>query len=457
MAKDKFGNFDGNYVDQDKFNDIMTNSTPEDKVKLSEVHKSINRLAAQLDKNQTYFSKEMKGISGSISATSKQQKQMLKDMKMREVSSQKDIRAVEKSVNVVLGKLGYVVDAVGRNAKKILVDTARATKQHLQEYGRALSADFAINKANFVASALAKSSPIFGYFAGKFMETSVFRHFSDLIKEKLGAAVTYVGNKLRDLWTRGSTAVKEWWKDPQKWKKLGKSVEKILKFPFKKFGQLLHYTWDGVKYLAKLPFKLIGKSMHLLVKSIGFIAKLPFKAIGAIFKSALWVIKMPFKMLGAIKEGWKDVSRKKQEKSRAKYIKIQEEFEGKIPSLQKGGYIKGEGLAHIHAAEVITPYNKLKEAFKRAIAPLTGATIIELRKLRYATVGVGRDVSAAFTASLMRLPFVKGLVSTFQTMKSAYEVYKFWFGKRNKYTNLLSRNSNPQARAAITLVFFLPV
>ena len=163
----------------------MTNSTPEDKVKLSEVHKSINRLASQLDKNQSNFTKEMKGISGSISTSSKQQQKILNQMKMRELSSSKDIRAVEKSVNVVLGKLGYVVDAVGRNAKKILIDTARATKEHIKEYGRALSGDFAINKANFVASALAKASPIFGYFAGKFFETTVFKHFTELIREKL--------------------------------------------------------------------------------------------------------------------------------------------------------------------------------------------------------------------------------------------------------------------------------
>ena len=327
MAKDKFGNFSGEYVDQNKFNDIMTNSTPEDKVKLSEVHKSINRLASQLDKNQTDFAKDMKGISSSISATSKQQKKMLGEMKMRELASQRDVRAVEKSVNVVLGKLGYVVDAVGKNAKRILVDTAKATKQHLAEYGRALSADFAINKSNFVASSLAKASPIFGYFAGKFMETSVFKHFAQLIKEKLGAAVDYVGNKLRDLWGRGKDALKAWWRDPKKWKRIYDATATILKFPFKLLGKTLAHLWNGVKFMAKLPFKAIGLAFKLLAKSVKFIATLPFKAIGLAFKGLLGLIKLPFKMIGgafgAVKEGYKSVGRKKQEKSREKYIKMQ--------------------------------------------------------------------------------------------------------------------------------------
>jgi soluble lytic murein transglycosylase-like protein len=448
MAKDKFGNFGGEYVDQGKFNDIMTNSTPEDKVKLSEVHKSINRLASQLDKNQSNFTKEMKGISGSISTSSKQQQKILNQMKMRELSSSKDIRAVEKSVNVVLGKLGYVVDAVGRNAKKILIDTARATKEHIKEYGRALSGDFAINKANFVASALAKASPIFGYFAGKFFETTVFKHFTELIREKLGAAVSYVGNKFRDIWERGKESIKAWWRDPKKWKRIYDATATILKFPFKMLGKTLAHLWNGVKFIAKLPFKAIGLAFKGLVLTLKGIAKLP----GLIFKTALGIIKAPFKMIGgafgAFKEGYKSVGRKKQEKSREKYIKMQEEYEGNIPSLQKGGYIKKEGLAHIHGAEVVSPFGKLKDAFKRAIAPLTGSVVIELRKLRYATVGIGRDVSATFAASIMRVPLFKGLVSTFQTMKGAYEVYKFWFGKRNRYTNLLSRSSNPQARAA---------
>ncbi|HQO71052.1 MAG TPA: hypothetical protein PLH90_01915, partial [Candidatus Paceibacterota bacterium] len=80
-----------------------------------------------------------------------------------------------------------------------------------------------------------------------------------------------------------------------------------------------------------------------------------------------------------------------------------------------------------------------------------------LRGLRYATVGIGRDVSASFGMAIMRIPLFRGLVNTFQLMKSALNVTKFWFGRqRNKYYTFLSKNSNPQARAADNIgVFYI--
>lgn len=443
------------FRDDPTFSKTLGDTSIDEKVTMKDVHKNINSMSGQFEKANQNYSEQLKRMSNNISSTAKQQQRLVEKIKMKELSSSSEIKAVEKSVQQILGKLGYVVETIGKNASRIMLDTARATKQHIAEYGRALSADFAINKTNFVAMTLAKTSPIFGYFVGKFMETTVFKHFSQLIKEKLGASVSYVGNKMKDLWGRGAAAVKEWWRDPKKWKKLGKAIENILKFPFKKVGEVLHYTWNGVKYIAKLPFKAIGAAFHLLVKSIGFIAKLPFKAIGALFKSAMWVLKLPFKMLGAIGTGWKDVSRKKQEKSRREYESRFGKPGEEMPALQTGGYVTKAGAAHIHAAEVVTPIPKMATAFKQALVPFGRDVVGELRGLRYAMVGITRDFSAAFGMALMRNKFIRGMVGTFSLLSSAYNVHKFFFKKTNKYKSMLSFNTNPQARISdnIALLF----
>lgn len=210
-----------------KFSEILSDTSIDSKVTMSHVHKNINSLSGQLEKSQLDFHKQIKGISGSISSTVKQQEKLVKQIQMRELSSSREVKVVEKSVQQIMGKLGYTIDILGKSSKKILVDTARTTKETLKQYGQALSADFNINKSNFLAMSLAKASPIFGYFVGKFMETGIFKHFSELIKEKLGMAVTFVGNKIKDLWGRGTTKVKTWYNKRKESKQNQKELPKL--------------------------------------------------------------------------------------------------------------------------------------------------------------------------------------------------------------------------------------
>lgn len=210
-----------------KFSEILSDTSIDSKVTMTNVHKNINSLAGQLEKSQLDFHKQIKGISGSISSTVKQQERLVKQIQMRELASTRDVKVVEKSVQQIMGKLGYTIDILGKSSKKILVDTARTTKETLKQYGQALSADFNINKSNFLAMSLAKASPIFGYFVGKFMETGIFKHFSELIKEKLGMAVTFVGNKIKDLWGRGTTKVKTWYNKRKESKQNQKELPKL--------------------------------------------------------------------------------------------------------------------------------------------------------------------------------------------------------------------------------------
>jgi len=210
-----------------KFSEILSDTSIDSKVTMTNVHKNINSLAGQLEKSQLDFHKQIKGISGSISSTVKQQEKLVKQIQMRELASTRDVKVVEKSIQQIMGKLGYTIDILGKSSKKILVDTARTTKETLKQYGQALSADFNINKSNFLAMSLAKASPIFGYFVGKFMETGIFKHFSELIKEKLGMAVTFVGNKIKDLWGRGTTKVKTWYNKRKESKQNQKELPKL--------------------------------------------------------------------------------------------------------------------------------------------------------------------------------------------------------------------------------------
>lgn len=450
MPKGRYGK---NLRDDPTFNDNLSDPSVNEKVTLKNVHKNINALSGQLEKNQLSQNKQLKGISNSVSSTAKQQQILMKKIKMKELSGPEQVKAVEKSMHQVLGKLGYAVEAVGRNATKMVVSTARATKQHIAEYGRALSNDFAINKSNFVAMALSKASPIYGYFAGKFMETTVFKHFTSVIKEKLTIVVTYVANKIKDFWGRSVGAMREWFRDPKKWKTLYKATGRVLKFPFEKFGQMLAYGMKGLKFLAKLPFKALGAAFKLITKSLGFLLKLPLlmaKGIGGL-------IKLPFKLIGgafgAVKSGYKSVGRKDQEKSRKKY----EEMYGKpgeMPKLQQGGYVTKAGAVEIHAAEVVTPYQKLKDAFKRALIPAQGAITKELRGLRYALVGMSEDISAEFKMSLMKNPLFRSVYGIFSVMQSAFRVKRFFFGKVNKYNTYLSKETNPIARSSDNISIF---
>ena len=232
MARDYDKDIDNNqygksFAKDPKFNEILSDTSIDSKVTITNVHKNINSMAGQLEKSQLDFHKQIKGISGSISSTVKQQEKLVKQIQMRELSSSRDVKVVEKSVQQIMGKLGYTIDILGKSSKKILVDTAKTTRETLKQYGQALSADFNINKSNFLAMSLAKASPIFGYFVGKFMETGIFKHFSELIKEKLGMAVTFVGNKIKDLWGRGTTKVKTWYNKRKESKQNQKELPKL--------------------------------------------------------------------------------------------------------------------------------------------------------------------------------------------------------------------------------------
>ncbi len=98
-------------------------------------------------------------------------------------------RELSSSTAKILGAMNESVRQLAIGTKNITTSTAIGSKELLSQYGKAISEDVNYNKQNMLATSLSQSSPIFGYFAAKFMETDVFRGAADKIKFRLGSAI----------------------------------------------------------------------------------------------------------------------------------------------------------------------------------------------------------------------------------------------------------------------------
>lgn len=108
---------------------------------------------------------------------------------------------IVSTTNRVLGKLAGAVETATSSIERVATNAIRYTKDTLDQYSKQIGQDISINKKNLVALALTGATPIFGYFAAKFMETDVFQTAIKNIKEKLGNAVMYVVDKVKGIIT----------------------------------------------------------------------------------------------------------------------------------------------------------------------------------------------------------------------------------------------------------------
>jgi len=127
--------------------------------------------------------------------------------------SMKANRDLSSSTAKILSSMNNSIRELAIGTKKITTSTAVASKDLLDQYGKAISQDISYNKQNMVATALSQATPIFGYFASKFMETQVFQDAADKIKSKLSNAVgdafqvskglmRSAGDKISNMFTR---------------------------------------------------------------------------------------------------------------------------------------------------------------------------------------------------------------------------------------------------------------
>jgi len=96
-----------------------------------------------------------------------------------------DNNIAASDMNKTISALNYTISSLGKGIKHITEETARATGDSISQYGKAVAEDISVNRQNTVAMALAKSTPLFGYFASKFVETDVFKTATDSMKDNI--------------------------------------------------------------------------------------------------------------------------------------------------------------------------------------------------------------------------------------------------------------------------------
>jgi len=114
------------------------------------------------------------------------------------IDDSEDIEKVQSSMIGVLKKLSQTIGSFSTGIKKVTISSASATKDAISQYGKAVSEDISFNKKNVIAMAMARSTPLFGYFAAKFMETDVFRTAAAKLREGFGNVLGSVTTKFKE-------------------------------------------------------------------------------------------------------------------------------------------------------------------------------------------------------------------------------------------------------------------
>ncbi len=125
-------------------------------------------------------------MSTEISSLTKKQQDNMKSLEMSRADFTNQTTA---GFNKVIKGLGDTISSLASGVKNITKDTALASANAVSQYGKAISEDISINKTNTIAMALSRATPLFGYFAAKFMETDVFKNAATKIREHVGASV----------------------------------------------------------------------------------------------------------------------------------------------------------------------------------------------------------------------------------------------------------------------------
>jgi len=175
--------------------------------------KRISGLADKMNRMNKEAEVATKKITSQISSVAVKQKETDNILKEIRETPSKEIESMVPAVKRILENLGLTVQHLATGMKNITVTTARATKDAVSQYGKAISEDISVNKQSFVAMTLAKTTPIFGYFAAKFMETDVFKNAARKIRERISSTISSVataaGSKIRSLFSRKPKGIGE--------------------------------------------------------------------------------------------------------------------------------------------------------------------------------------------------------------------------------------------------------
>jgi len=199
----------------------------------------VSSMSSLVTKMQGQTDKQIKSMDKRIDSVMRYQLATKKQSEMLYKTSDKSIvanRELASSTSKILYSLNSAVKQLAVGTKKITTMTANSSSKLIGDYSNAIKQDISLNKENTVAMALAQASPIFGYFASKFMETDVFQSAASRIKESMGNAVhesllavkgigTTLGDKIGDAFTKKEKI--QYSKQSKRYLGTGSAAEKV--------------------------------------------------------------------------------------------------------------------------------------------------------------------------------------------------------------------------------------
>jgi hypothetical protein len=153
-------------------------------------------ITQKADSNMERIS-EVSNVSRTIANMQKKVDQQLREAESK-AGETESIQEVQNSMIKVMDSLAKTVSSIGRGFGNVAAGTAKASTDALKQYGDAISKDISFNKQNIVAMALSRSTPVFGYFAAKFMETDVFKNAAARMKANIAETLGGVTTKFKE-------------------------------------------------------------------------------------------------------------------------------------------------------------------------------------------------------------------------------------------------------------------
>ncbi len=157
--------------------------------------KNVNSIGSFV--NSQEYRNYTKGARG-FDSLSKDTSKKVKDVYER-ISPRSGVKEINSSIKSITKKLEKAIDLTVSGLKTASVGSLLMTKEAVRQFNQSIGQDISINKTNFIAMTLGQATPIFGYFAAKFMETDIFKNTAIKIKDTLGDAITFVAKKFKYL------------------------------------------------------------------------------------------------------------------------------------------------------------------------------------------------------------------------------------------------------------------
>jgi len=376
----------------------------------SETKERVRRISAltdQINRIQETTGMSTKKLSSEISTVTEKVEETKAAMAELEGAPSEDIEEMVPAATTILRRVGDTIQSLATGVKSITSDTARASSEAISQYGRAVSEDISINKQNVVAMSLARSTPIFGYFASKFMETDVFKNAATNIKTKLGSAISSAasegGAKLRQFTTSSVDKIKSVFASKPKREELEEASE----IPLKEISTSLAEIKEEVK--AKPPKAQKGA----YVEKGGIVEVHPAEIVMPIDK----VLETIDKQMGT-----KEI---RQELIRS--LSLMSENMARIETFVESERMERKGII----SDFVTAFQEARNVKEMTWQKRMLRALVELK---VGLIGMTSRIRIAWQRTLVMHPTFRTLLMVGSLLqKGIISPISFLFGKRGKY------------------------